>query len=282
LDPSLDDADGLPSSIDETVTSSAGRTGKIKIIDSPVPNENTCMFYAMYNSLRTNEEKIAFSDGNLKHPSKAFVDFHINTTTPETTRTRMINEGYNADDMRKYLIELVARKRIREYDWIFRKNWSFSTFFCGGVKNQPPGSWLLFGLNVLSTERKAARNRLKVAGEGEHPSFVALAQCQESLAFMEDFCVAMPKYLKWQHGGVIQRDDQGNTYYYDTAKRFVVNSPTVTSMTEIITGICLVVEFKLYLHGDPSHRKKRKKENRRRNKKKRMLAEEDKEELFEL
>jgi hypothetical protein len=240
------------------------------------------MFYALYNSLRTEEEKIAFSDGNLKHPSKAFVDFHLNKKTPSIIRKRMKEEGYTADDMRKYLIELVTRGRIREYDWIIKKNWTLSTFFCGGVKNQPTGSWLLFGLNVLSDERIVARNRLKVAGEGEHPSFVALAQCQESLAFMEDYCDAMPKYLKWQHGGVIQRDDQGNTYYYDTAKRFVVNSPTVTSMTEVITGICLVVEFKLYLHGDPSHRKKRKKENRRRNKKKRMLAEEDKEELFEL
>ena len=45
-----------------------------KIIKSPVSNEYTCLYYAMYNYLRTERHRMAFSKGNLQHPSKAFVD----------------------------------------------------------------------------------------------------------------------------------------------------------------------------------------------------------------
>ena len=52
-----------------------------KIIKSLVRNEYTCLYDTMYNSLRTEKHQMAFSKGNLKHPSKAFVDFMINDQT---------------------------------------------------------------------------------------------------------------------------------------------------------------------------------------------------------
>jgi hypothetical protein len=76
-----------------------------------------------------------------------------------------------------------------------------------------------------------------------HPSFVASEQCLESLAFSENYCKAVSKEYKFQHGGVIQRDDQGNTFYYDTGKTFVHKNPTVSDLTEVITAIYQVVEF---------------------------------------
>jgi hypothetical protein len=59
---------------------------KIKIIDSKDPNDHTCMFYAIYNSFRSEEEKFAFSDGNLADPSKSFIDLFINKDTNEKFR----------------------------------------------------------------------------------------------------------------------------------------------------------------------------------------------------
>ena len=60
-----------------------------KIIKSSVRNEYTCLYYAMYNSLRTEKHRMAFSKGNLQHPSKAFVDFMINEhTSPEVIERR--------------------------------------------------------------------------------------------------------------------------------------------------------------------------------------------------
>ena len=233
----------------------------IKIIDSPTPNELTCMFYAMYNSMQRKEERDAFADGNEEHPSRAFVSL-FNDNTTDTLRQRIQNEGYTAEDMRQYLIYLKTRGKIKSYDWIHRTDWGLSTFFCGGQQNQRPVSWLLFGINVLSDERTVARNRIKIAGENEIGEQVLIDQCKESLAFMEDYLKVVPLKERWPHGGVLQRDAQGNTYYYDTAKNNVHRSPSVADVTEFLTGIYLAVEFKLYLPGDPNDRKKRKKEKR--------------------
>jgi len=67
-----------------------------KIIKSPVSNEYTCLYYAMYNSLRTEKHRMAFSKGNLQHPSKAFVDFMINEHTSPELIKRILEEGYTA------------------------------------------------------------------------------------------------------------------------------------------------------------------------------------------
>ena len=67
-----------------------------KIVKSPVLNEYTCLYYAMYNSLRTEKHRMAFSKGNLQHPSKAFVDFMINDqTSTEYKRRRIYYDIYS-------------------------------------------------------------------------------------------------------------------------------------------------------------------------------------------
>jgi hypothetical protein len=230
---------------------------RVKIIKPRDPSENTCMFYAMYNSFRTQEERFAFSDGDLEYPSKAFVNFMSNKS-PEI-RHRIINEGYISQDMMQYLRELIARGRIREFDWIHKKNWAFTTFFCGGEQNQPAGSWLLFGLSVVSSEKKAISNRIKDAGENEDPRFVEITQAKEALSVSLDYCKKMPQYLKCPHGSVIQRvlDEERTTYYYDTAKRFVEKDPTIQDVTTSITAIHLAVQFEIYLHGDTREKRKR-------------------------
>jgi len=48
---------------------------------------------------------MAFSKGNLQHPSKAFVDFMINDQTSEQIN-RIREEGYTALDVLKYLLHL--------------------------------------------------------------------------------------------------------------------------------------------------------------------------------
>jgi len=71
-----------------------------KIVKSPVRNEYTCLYYAMYNSLRAEKHRITFSKDNLKHPSKAFVDFMIND--PISTEQKI--------DMRRLLISFKRRE----------------------------------------------------------------------------------------------------------------------------------------------------------------------------
>ena len=132
---------------------------KIKIIDSKDPHDHTCMFYAIYNSFRSEEEKFAFSDGNLADPSKSFIDLFINKDTTEKFRNRIAKEGYTGKDMRLYLQKLVQNKRIREYDWLVKEKWSISSFFCSGSKK--PGSYLIFGYSVVSDQKSKKDNDLK-------------------------------------------------------------------------------------------------------------------------
>jgi hypothetical protein len=236
---------------------------RIRIVKSPDANDNTCMFYAMYNSLRSREERVAFTDDNLDHPSRAFVEFMLNDRTPPEIGTRIMKEGYTAEDMMLYLRELIARGRIRAYDWIPKKGWSFSTFFCGGKKNQPAGSWVLFGLNVLSEERSRINERIRDAGDKADSRFVESEQAKESLSISVDYCKRVAIKKQWPHGGVIRRDEDGTTYYYDTAKHFVHKNPTILDLSLFITGIYKAYLFDLYLPGDPRERRKRRKNKKR-------------------
>ena len=94
---------------------------KFKIINSKGPNDHTCMFYAIYNSFRSEEEKFAFSDGNLADPSKSFIDLFINKDTNEKFRKRIAEEGYTGQDMR--LQKLVQNKQEA---WILSSLWIIS------------------------------------------------------------------------------------------------------------------------------------------------------------
>ena len=232
---------------------------KIKIIDSRDPNDHTCMFYAIYNSFRSEEEKFAFSDGNLADPSKSFIDLFINKDTNEKFKERIAKEGYTGKDMRLYLQKLVQNNRIREYDWLVKEKWSISSFFCSGSKK--PGSYLLFGLSVVSNQKSIIIQRLKEVGErekGKHINLVNLAKFNEYLIWSNEYFKKVPKKYHYQHGAVLQRDSEGNTFYYDTGARFVMIEPTIDKIAEKLVGIYKGIEFKIYLHSDPDHRKFRK------------------------
>ena len=60
---------------------------------------------------------MAFSKGNLQHPSKAFVDFMINDQTYTEQINRIREEGYTALDMLKYLLHLKDNKWMTEFQW---------------------------------------------------------------------------------------------------------------------------------------------------------------------
>ena len=57
--------EGVPVAIDHNLIIDSS------IVHSPL-SDNTCMFYALYNSLRTTELRIAFSDGDGVIPSLYF------------------------------------------------------------------------------------------------------------------------------------------------------------------------------------------------------------------
>ena len=78
---------------------------------------STCLYYAMYNSLTKEKNRMDFSKCNLQHPSKAFVDFMINDQTLTEQINGIREEGYTSDDMRKYLLHLKDNSWIKEFTW---------------------------------------------------------------------------------------------------------------------------------------------------------------------
>ena len=69
-------------------------------------------------------------------------------------------------------------------------------------------------------------------------------------------------YLKYhhQHGAVLQRDSDGDTYYCDTGAKFVMKEPTIEKIV-LSMVVYKRIEFKKILHGDLYHRKGGKEES---------------------
>jgi len=120
-----------------------------KIIKSPVHNEYTCLYYAMYNSFRTRKQhRIAFSKSNLEHPSEAFLDFMINEYTSPEQIKRIRDEEYTTDDMRKYLFHLKDNGWIRRFQWQKQKTMEAVEFVLFGLRHTSESYSIFTELNL--------------------------------------------------------------------------------------------------------------------------------------
>ena len=97
---------------------------------------------------------------------------------------------------------------------------------------------------------------------GKHINLVNLTKFHECNYWSNDYFKQVPKTYHYQHGAVLQRDSEGNTFYYETCAKFVIKESTIEQIAEKLVGIYKRIEFKLYLHGDLNHRKFRKGEHK--------------------
>jgi hypothetical protein len=105
-------------------------------------------------------------------------------------------KGCIGKGMKLYLQKLVQIGKIRGYDWLVKEKWSISSFFCSGSKK--PGSYLLFGLSVVSEQKSIVIKRLKEVGErekGKHINLVNLAKFNEYLIWTNDYLEKVPKNI---------------------------------------------------------------------------------------
>ena len=78
---------------------------------------NSLAFIMQYTTLlRTEKHRMAVSNDNLKHTSKAFVNFMINEHTSAEQINRIREEGYTSNDMRRYLFHLKDNGWIKELE----------------------------------------------------------------------------------------------------------------------------------------------------------------------
>jgi hypothetical protein len=217
-----------------------------RIIKSPDKNEYTCLFYGLYNSLRTVAEREALSDGNLEHPSLAFVRMFKNEQSSPTLLKRINEEGYTGEDIRQYLHSLFQRKIIKRYRWKpLHNNWQLSNFFCSGYKI--PITIVIFALSVVSDQKYAARKKITIAGKKKdlHPSRVTHEQSEAFLSFGLAYTKRVKKEDRHPHGGALQRDKDNNVYFYDSGKDFVMYEPTIADIGHILTNIASAYDFSI-------------------------------------
>jgi hypothetical protein len=172
---------------------------------------------------------MAFSKGNLQHPSKAFVDFMINEHTSPELIKRIKEEGYTADDMFKYLFHLKDNGWIKEFQWQKQKKWSLSNFFCSG--SVTPQNHILFANSLTSNMKERAKERMDKVKKNykknakkykaERKRLCDL-QHEEFLKFYEVFQNETEEEELHPHGGALQREDKGKTYYFDSGKEYVM------------------------------------------------------------
>lgn len=184
--------------------------------------ENLCGFTAMYNSLRTAEERFAFSAGNTEDIALAFVE-HIKVTRNKTLKelTKQNGGGYNQLDFGSYLRMLKKEGWIKEFVW---KNWdNWILFKMLNPKHAKKRSVLLFGYSVASDKRTPKRFR--------RPKLVL--ECNEFEHFNNNY-----KGPKASHAVALGQEANGKVFLYDDGmiKRKDVTKD-VAAVADRIAGI---------------------------------------------
>ena len=115
---------------------------------------NLCLFNAMLHVLQSEEQQIAFSNGDRDRTGQSFLDFMETLYTRLGTlgyslRLRKETEGYNACDMLEYLKMLKANNKIKAYKWLkmdIRKWYMHRIYQC-----RPNQGYIFFGYAIQST-----------------------------------------------------------------------------------------------------------------------------------
>jgi hypothetical protein len=75
----------------------------IDLENSSKDNKNCCLFVAMFNALRTVEQRKKFSMNNLSDPFRAFRELVDKIEISQNKNKKKLKEGYTAEHMFEYL-----------------------------------------------------------------------------------------------------------------------------------------------------------------------------------
>jgi hypothetical protein len=225
-------------------------------------NSNQCLFYGIFNSLRTEEERVAFSGGRNEDPAQNFVNV-IHQTEDDEERALAI--GYNERDLKFYLNWLQQNKFIKS--WIVkgygkkqvnknknnkpnpkcRGGFSFSKLLNLRQDEEELGYKYLLCGDAVSTgpHRKKAIERIKKWKDAAIDQ--NLSKDEINLAGIRAYENFSEKYKpKWGHGVVVTKDKTKGDFIYDTSK-FVETPLTMENMVSCIVHIKYAYKFKIII-----------------------------------
>jgi hypothetical protein len=206
--------------------------------------DNLCLFFACYNALRTDEERMVFSFNNPENPAL------------EYTRLRIENNGYDASDMMAYLRHLESNRMIKA--WAFhRKKMAFhnrkyssgngnqhtacvEAFLCRRDVKFANNKYIVFGSSMNKEKIQDTLSRAtRVAVKKDEPVFSAQLSASEKF----------PKATKNNSSGhaiSVVWDPKGIPHLYDSGL-FKVKLATLESLFLSVAHIHSVYVFKLVL-----------------------------------
>jgi hypothetical protein len=197
-------------------------------------DKNTCLFYAMLNSLQTMEERIAFANCPLSPSGNEDSYFRtIISTIGITQSTDVVRKyGYVARDIEIYLAHLKDQGIISA--WTFKTIPKFSFAYLNNSSTSVPWTRIiLFGSSTTQTFRKVyVKSILNVVRAGldmSNPTPILTGTLNETSLNYKGDC--------YRHGVSLTRDGNGEYFYFDNGNniRKWIDVKDSTSLTQLCT-----------------------------------------------
>lgn len=212
-------------------------------------NLNLCLFFSAYNALQTDAQRKAFSCGNLKEPTKAFIEFVKSQPFYDAKMTAM--HGYTVQDMTRYLQFLKTEQKISSYEWRTVRKWSALSVLQG----QKPMKYVLLGSAATSEQLKSLNGKLNTALKlAQKLNGLATKNCTKRSITRLNWDIEhkwiwskFNKPLRNKHAISVVRTSDGKSYYYDN-KNF--KPRLITRPLDVAQGLVFyhrVVKFDLIL-----------------------------------
>jgi hypothetical protein len=182
-----------------------------KIVHPLDSSSNLCMFYALFNALRSTELRIAFSGGKMSDPSYHFVERikHLGMEHHE----RALEDGYNERDMGFYLSWLKNSGHIKSYTWTRqrkKRKYRLTHIIDRNQKHMKPMIYLCCGIAVEREKRDGIAKKFK---KGTHD---ITHEDTKKLTQVEIYENVSDEYRgeDWAHGAAVAIEDDGKIYIY--------------------------------------------------------------------
>lgn len=204
--------------------------------------ENTCIFYSMFNALRTSELRVAFAGGPFAVEDDPALNFKTKIwSMDESFRARSETIGYNEWDMIHYLDYLKHQHIIKGYTFNRFRDWKPSKVFRVPKNDLRPMNLLLCGVSPDRVSRERGKKSIEKA-MSQHDSHYC-----KMLAGVTAYQKFSDQYKDTDRHGVGLTIEEGShdVYIYDTVmqKRQVCTIPLLC----YIVDTKYVYQFELIL-----------------------------------
>jgi hypothetical protein len=177
--------------------------------------ENTCMFYSMFNALRSQDLRTAFSGGSLATNSDPAYNFKNKIWLRDPSfKARTETLGFNEWDMMHYLDYLKASGVVKNYLFTRSKGWKPSKLFRMNLEHKREVMFLLCGISPDREYREEAEQAIICAMNKESIEYNKLIA---GLRVYERFSKDCNSKLG-RHGiSLAMECDTFDVYMYETA-----------------------------------------------------------------